>query len=167
MTLVAYLPGSTDGLGRNLQVFHRAEQSLNDAVQHLRRMLKEEVAVGGQPARNMKKKPTVAAPAQPIPGPYRTLFNSHVGDPRSLFRESDCRSRMQRVWLLCLGRAQDRLCLFEIYCTLIVDWGVEEEELREAIRLDKLEEMLLRRCGQINDPEIFPDAAMPRNGWKA
>uniref|UniRef100_L7JJF2 Uncharacterized protein n=1 Tax=Pyricularia oryzae (strain P131) TaxID=1143193 RepID=L7JJF2_PYRO1 len=138
MTLVAYLPGSTDGLGRNLQVFHRAEQSLNDAVQHLRRMLKEEVAVGGQPARNMKKKPTVAAPAQPIPGPYRTLFNSH-----------------------------DRLCLFEIYCTLIVDWGVEEEELREAIRLDKLEEMLLRRCGQINDPEIFPDAAMPRNGWKA
>lgn len=68
---------------------------------------------------------------------------------------------------LCLGRAQDRLCLFEIYCTLIVDWGVEEEELRKAIRLDKLEEMLLRRCGQINDPEIFPDAAMPRNGWKA
>ncbi|EHA55956.1 hypothetical protein MGG_08313 [Pyricularia oryzae 70-15] len=130
MTLVAYLPGSTDGLGRNLQVFQY--------LGHLRRMLKEEVAVGGQPARNMKKKPTVAAPAQPIPGPYRTLFNSH-----------------------------DRLCLFEIYCTLIVDWGVEEEELREAIRLDKLEEMLLRRCGQINDPEIFPDAAMPRNGWKA
>lgn len=76
----------------------RAEQSLIDAIQNLRRVLKGEAAVEGQPARDMKKS-TMATPAQPRPGPYRTLFNSHVGDPRSLSRESDCRSWMQRVWL--------------------------------------------------------------------
>ncbi|KAI6359770.1 hypothetical protein MCOR25_006943 [Pyricularia grisea] len=311
MTLMTYLLGPTDGLGRDLQVFpylgvskktcllcghmikevgrftargnhgkiysqwtlpspmwieSRAEQSLDEAVRQLRRVVVGEAAKEDLPARDMEKESVMAAPAKPRPGPYRTLFNSYVSDPRSLSREADWWSRihhqrgdessadddeprghpsgtadedkLERLgsnepeappaplctlckeackpgnactkcgnalycsvdcrnsdWIrhkyacslgrpldatddlmrcchaddyleldqdaskefgfMCLGRAPDRLFLFEIYRTLIVDLGVEEEELREAVRLDKLKEMLIRRCRQTNDAKMI------------
>lgn len=51
----------------------------------------------------------------------------------------------------------DRWRLFKLYRRLVVDWGIDEEELRSAVGQDKLKEMLMFRCSQTKDPDMLRD----------
>jgi hypothetical protein len=44
---------------------------------------------------------------------------------------------------------KNRQILFQLYCKLINDGGVGDEELREALQKDKLKEFILFRCSQL------------------
>ncbi|GLA86031.1 hypothetical protein AtubIFM56815_010281 [Aspergillus tubingensis] len=51
--------------------------------------------------------------------------------------------------ILYFTSAADQQRLFELYCSLVNDWGVGEEELREAWQQNKLKEFILFRSSQI------------------
>ncbi|KAJ4129105.1 hypothetical protein NW768_007636 [Fusarium equiseti] len=57
----------------------------------------------------------------------------------------------------------DRLRLFELYRRLVVDYKVDEDELRAALEQRKLKEMLMFRCGQTNDPCMLSDKDWLKN----
>ncbi|OPB39193.1 hypothetical protein A0O28_0048990 [Trichoderma guizhouense] len=47
--------------------------------------------------------------------------------------------------------------LFELYRRLVIKWKVDEEELRSAVELNRLKEMLTARCSQTGDPAMLSD----------
>ncbi|KAH7180054.1 uncharacterized protein B0J16DRAFT_403471 [Fusarium flagelliforme] len=57
----------------------------------------------------------------------------------------------------CFISGTDKSRLFRLYRRLIVDWKVDESELRAALDQNKLREMLTFRCGQTNDPSMLSD----------
>ncbi|OJI86029.1 hypothetical protein ASPTUDRAFT_53329 [Aspergillus tubingensis CBS 134.48] len=90
-------------------------------------------------------------------------FSRHVPDPKLQARESEWLSyRSPReiavrsnndvakaFGILYFTSAADQHRLFELYCSLVNDWGVGEEELREAWQQNKLKEFILFRSSQI------------------
>ncbi|PNP82367.1 hypothetical protein FNYG_04302 [Fusarium nygamai] len=63
----------------------------------------------------------------------------------------------RKLGFMCFISGTDRSRLFELYRRLIVDLGVDENELRAALEQNKLKEMLIFRCGQTNDPSMLSD----------
>lgn len=53
--------------------------------------------------------------------------------------------------------AHDMNRLFNLYRRLIIEYNLDEEELRSAVKQDKLKEMLVFRCSQFRDPLIASD----------
>ena len=53
---------------------------------------------------------------------------------------------------------KDRLRLFEVYRRLIIEWGINEEELRAALKQNKLKEILTFRCSQTRDAIMLSDS---------
>ncbi len=49
----------------------------------------------------------------------------------------------------------DRQRLFELYRRLVVDWNIDEDELRSAVVHNRLKEMLVYRCLQTRDPHML------------
>ncbi len=49
----------------------------------------------------------------------------------------------------------DRQRLFELYRRLVVDWNIDEDELRSAVVHNRLKEMLVYRCLQTKDPHML------------
>ncbi|KAH8691261.1 hypothetical protein BGW36DRAFT_363598 [Talaromyces proteolyticus] len=57
----------------------------------------------------------------------------------------------------------DRWKLFNQYSGLIINWDTEEEELRSAVKKNKLKEMLTTRCLQTRDPAMLRDMQWLKN----
>ncbi|KFH44293.1 hypothetical protein ACRE_049300 [Hapsidospora chrysogenum ATCC 11550] len=53
------------------------------------------------------------------------------------------------------GNSRSRL--FRLYRRLVIEWGVDEDELRSAVELNRLKEMLTFRCSQTRDPGMLSD----------
>jgi hypothetical protein len=51
----------------------------------------------------------------------------------------------------------DRWRLFKLYRRLVVDWSIDEDELRSAVEQNRLKEMLTFRCLQTRDPDMLRD----------
>lgn len=51
----------------------------------------------------------------------------------------------------------DRWRLFRLYRRLVVDWSIDEDELRSAVEQNRLKEMLTFRCLQTRDPGMLRD----------
>lgn len=47
--------------------------------------------------------------------------------------------------------------LFKLYRRLVVDWSIDEDELRSAVEQNRLKEMLMFRGLQTRDPGILRD----------
>ncbi|KAI3571264.1 hypothetical protein IWW34DRAFT_710074 [Fusarium oxysporum f. sp. albedinis] len=63
----------------------------------------------------------------------------------------------RKLGFMCFISGTGRSRLFELYRRLIVDWGVDENELRAAVEQNKLKEMLIFRCAQTTDPSMLSD----------
>lgn len=58
---------------------------------------------------------------------------------------------------MCFASGSNRWRLFELYRRLVIDWDIDEEELRSAVELNRLKEMLTIRCLQTGDPIMLSD----------
>ena len=56
---------------------------------------------------------------------------------------------------MCFVSGSNRWRLFELYRRLVIDWDIDEEELRSALELNRLKEVLTIRCLQTGDPIIL------------
>lgn len=61
----------------------------------------------------------------------------------------------RKYGFLCFSSGTDRSQLFALYQNLVTKWGLDEDELRSAIKLNKLKEMLISRCSQTRDPVML------------
>ena len=52
---------------------------------------------------------------------------------------------------------KDRSRLFKLYRRLVMEWNIDEEELRAAVMQNRLKEMLTFRCRQIEDVDMLSD----------
>ncbi|RFU75794.1 phosphoserine aminotransferase [Trichoderma arundinaceum] len=57
----------------------------------------------------------------------------------------------------CFVSGHDQWRLFKLYRRLVVDWGIDEDELRSAVKRNTLKEMLMFRCSQTRDPVMLID----------
>ncbi|KAL4721778.1 hypothetical protein ACLX1H_011272 [Fusarium chlamydosporum] len=64
---------------------------------------------------------------------------------------------LRKFGFMCFISGTDKWRLFQLYRRLIVDWGVDENELRAALEQNKLKEMLTFRCSQTNDSSMLND----------
>ncbi|USP76856.1 uncharacterized protein yc1106_04130 [Curvularia clavata] len=58
---------------------------------------------------------------------------------------------------LSFNSGYDRLRLFELYRRLVVEWKIDEEELRSAVEQNRLKEMIMYRCSQTRDTRMLMD----------
>ncbi|KAM0437861.1 hypothetical protein ACHAPT_002226 [Fusarium lateritium] len=63
----------------------------------------------------------------------------------------------EKFGFMCFATGTDRSRLFECYRRLIIEWGVDEDELRAAVKQNKLKEMLTFRCHQTSDAAMLSD----------
>lgn len=61
----------------------------------------------------------------------------------------------KKYGFLCFLSGTDRSKLFLLYQKLVIEWSIDEDELRSAIKLNKLKEMLIFRCFQTGDPVML------------
>ncbi|KAH8752838.1 hypothetical protein F5883DRAFT_621355 [Diaporthe sp. PMI_573] len=61
-----------------------------------------------------------------------------------------------RLYVL-IATGKDRSRLFELYRRLIIEWAIDEEELRAAVKQNRLKEMLTFRCRQTGDSVMLSD----------
>ncbi|GFP60343.1 hypothetical protein TASIC1_0017010500 [Trichoderma asperellum] len=64
---------------------------------------------------------------------------------------------IKQYGFLCFTSGYCRWRLFELYRRLVTKWKVDEEELRSAVELNRLKEMLTARCSQTGDPAMLSD----------
>ncbi|KAL5088565.1 hypothetical protein Trisim1_006521 [Trichoderma cf. simile WF8] len=64
---------------------------------------------------------------------------------------------IKQYGFLCFASGYGRWRLFELYRRLVTKWKVDEEELRSAVELNRLKEMLTARCSQTGDPAMLRD----------
>ncbi|KAH9216732.1 hypothetical protein DL95DRAFT_495683 [Leptodontidium sp. 2 PMI_412] len=57
----------------------------------------------------------------------------------------------EQYGFMCFATGKDRSRLFELYRRLVIEWNIDEEELRTAVKQNRLKEMLTFRCGQTGD----------------
>ncbi|KAF1807869.1 hypothetical protein P152DRAFT_485903 [Eremomyces bilateralis CBS 781.70] len=62
-----------------------------------------------------------------------------------------------RYGFMYFASGHDRWRLFKLYRRLVVDWRINEDELRSAVERNKLQEMLTFRCLQTGDPGMLRD----------
>ncbi|PGH13729.1 hypothetical protein AJ80_06234 [Polytolypa hystricis UAMH7299] len=58
---------------------------------------------------------------------------------------------------MCFASGNNRWRLFELYRRLVIQCGIDEQELRSAVELNRLKEMLTVRCFQAGDPIVLSD----------
>ncbi|KAJ4191899.1 hypothetical protein NW767_010806 [Fusarium falciforme] len=58
---------------------------------------------------------------------------------------------------MCFASGTDRSRLSGLYRRLIIEWGVDEDELRAAVKQNKLKGMLTFRCHQTRDAAMLSD----------
>ncbi|TPX07261.1 uncharacterized protein E0L32_010855 [Thyridium curvatum] len=63
----------------------------------------------------------------------------------------------EQYGFMCFATGKDRSRLFELYRRLIMQWAIDEEELRAAVKQNKLKEMLTFRCRQTGDSGMLSD----------
>lgn len=56
---------------------------------------------------------------------------------------------------MCFASGLKRSRLFQLYRLLIINCQIDEEELRSAVKLNKLKEMLTNRCLQTGNPDML------------
>ncbi|EHK49775.1 hypothetical protein TRIATDRAFT_181656, partial [Trichoderma atroviride IMI 206040] len=98
---------------------------------------------------------------------YRHKFSCRLGRPTdptdylvlachtNQFPQED--DVIKQYGFLCFTSGYCRWRLFELYRRLITEWKVDEEELRSAVELNRLKEMLTIRCSQTGDPAMLSD----------
>ncbi|KAM6488277.1 hypothetical protein HDV62DRAFT_347456 [Trichoderma sp. SZMC 28011] len=64
---------------------------------------------------------------------------------------------IKQYGFLCFTSGCCRWRLFKLYRRLVTKWKVDEEELRSAVELNRLKEMLTTRCSQTGDPVMLSD----------
>ncbi|KKP05796.1 hypothetical protein THAR02_02080 [Trichoderma harzianum] len=64
---------------------------------------------------------------------------------------------IKQYGFLCFTSGYCRWRLFKLYRRLVTKWKVDEEELRSAVELNRLKEMLTTRCSQTGDPAMLSD----------
>ncbi|GAW21440.1 hypothetical protein ANO14919_109590 [Xylariales sp. No.14919] len=64
---------------------------------------------------------------------------------------------VKQYGFMCFDSGKDRARLFELYIRLVVEWGIDEEELRDAVEMDELKEMLIFQCSQTMDSVMLSD----------
>ncbi|OIW30057.1 hypothetical protein CONLIGDRAFT_644082 [Coniochaeta ligniaria NRRL 30616] len=63
----------------------------------------------------------------------------------------------EQYGFMCFATGKDRSRLFELYRRLVIEWAIDEEELRAAVKQNRLKEMLTFRCSQTADPVMLSD----------
>ncbi|OAL43046.1 hypothetical protein IQ07DRAFT_606215 [Pyrenochaeta sp. DS3sAY3a] len=63
----------------------------------------------------------------------------------------------EKYGIMYFASGHDRWRLFKLYRRLVVNWKIDEDELRSAIQQNKFKEMLTYRCLQTRDPEMLRD----------
>ncbi|GAA92825.1 phosphoserine aminotransferase [Aspergillus luchuensis IFO 4308] len=131
-------------------------ETLDNAARNLRDVMQRECALERDYHIAAVKESTISSPVAPQHMRTWSPFSRHVPDPKLQARESEWLSHhspreitVRAFGILYFTSAADQRRLFELYCRLVKDWGVGEEELRDAWQQDKLKEFILFRSSQI------------------
>ncbi|PWY61897.1 phosphoserine aminotransferase [Aspergillus eucalypticola CBS 122712] len=129
-------------------------ETLDNAARSLRDVMQRERALELDYHIAAVKESTISSPVAPQHMRIWSPFSRHVPDPKLQARESEWLSHRSPREIAAFGilyftSAADQQRLFGLYCHLVNDWGVGEEELRDAWQQDKLKEFFLFRSSQI------------------
>ncbi|PYH32689.1 O-phospho-L-serine:2-oxoglutarate transaminase [Aspergillus neoniger CBS 115656] len=120
-------------------------ETLDNAARNLRDVMQRECALGRDYHIAAVKESTISSPVAPQHMRIWSPVSRHVPDPKLQARESEWLSHrsprdIAAFGILYFTSAADQQRTFGLYCRLVNDWGVGEEELRDAWKQDKLKE---------------------------
>ncbi|RDK42093.1 phosphoserine aminotransferase [Aspergillus phoenicis ATCC 13157] len=141
-------------LPKSLVMPQKYHETLDNAARNLRDVMQRECALQSDYRISAVKESTLSTPVASEQMHVWSPFSRHVPDPKLQARESEWLSRrspreINAFGLLYFTSAADLQRLFRLYCRLVNEWGVEEDELREAWQQNKLKEFILFRSSQI------------------